>query len=692
MLTAADWFRFVPLAGQRHLFLIGLLFLGSLTALLQQGSVANAADDDRLAGALQRLIAAHQGQVAVAIKHLPTGQVFDYRSDVPMPTASLIKLPVMVEAYQQSADGKLDLQQTITLSDKDKVPGSGILTKHFSSGACFTLRDAIRMMMAYSDNTATNLVIDRIGLSSVNQTMERLAFLETKINSQVFRRDTSINIERSKTYGLGSTTAGEMVALLEKLHQGKLASAAVTAEMLEHLYATEDKSGLPRLLPEGVRVAQKTGAVSAVRTAAGILESPAGTILICVLTSENRDQRWTNENAAEMLISELAHSTYEHFAAIKPTTVEPLAKAIKLGARGELVAALQRSLNLKNPTAARLTVDGDYGPATVAAVKEFQQQQGLEVTGEMDPKTWRALGPIADRDLPTPEPTAINSAPAPELKPETLDGPPVVTCKCWAVADAKTGAILASHAESDKVDIASTTKLMTALVVAKFCQADRAILDEVVTFSAAADATPGSSSTIREGEKLKVRDLLFGLLLPSGNDASVAIAEHFASRSPAVGEKATPVERFVAQMNVVAGELGMSDTTYKNPHGLTEEGHRSSARDQLKLAQAVIASDFLTPYFSTRAYGVQVESEAGYVRNVVWKNSNRLLDYEGYRGLKTGTTEAAGACLVSHFVIADQQLIAVVLGSSSSDARYVDTRNLLRWAASRRAAMPTPAP
>src|SRR5437762_5180333 len=98
------------------------------------------------------LISAHEGDVAVAVKHLTTGESFSHKADEPMPTASLIKLPIMVEAYRQASEGKIDLAATVTFKEEDKTPGSGILSTQFSSGVTFTLRDAVRLMIAYSDN------------------------------------------------------------------------------------------------------------------------------------------------------------------------------------------------------------------------------------------------------------------------------------------------------------------------------------------------------------------------------------------------------------------------------------------------------------------------------------------------------------------------------------------------------------
>ena len=119
------------------------------------------------------LVRAHKGEVALAVKNLKTGETFLHRQDEPMPTASLIKFPVMVEAYRQAAEKAIDLDEAVTLESSDKVPGSGILTDHFSAGATFPLRDAVHLMIAFSDNTATNLVLDEIGIGSTAATMER---------------------------------------------------------------------------------------------------------------------------------------------------------------------------------------------------------------------------------------------------------------------------------------------------------------------------------------------------------------------------------------------------------------------------------------------------------------------------------------------------------------------------------------
>jgi D-alanyl-D-alanine carboxypeptidase (penicillin-binding protein 5/6) len=600
----------------------------------------------------------------------------------------------MVEAYRQAAEGKFSLTDPVTFRDDDKTPGSGILSTHFSGGATFSLRDAIRLMIAYSDNSATNLVLAKIGLPATGEQMEKLGLANTKVHAFVFRPNSSIAPERSRQFGLGSTTAAEMIRLLEMLHEKKLVSAEACDEMLGHLRACQDKR-LSRLLPAGVKVAHKTGSVAAVRTDAGLIESKSGPIAICVLTRNNKDQRWTEENAAEVLTSRIAKEVHDYFERGQQVATDqasgrrrpPGDPNLRQGATGELVQALQRTLNARSTPSPELTVDGDFGPATEAAVKAFQRANQLTVSGIADAATLKALGPLRFDDAVQPEPDTINSESLTRENRESLDDPPLTTCKAWVIADAKSGNLLHGSREADKLDMASTTKMMTAYIVCELARSDPKVLAEVITFSETADKTPGSTADVRAGEKVSVGELLYGLLLPSGNDAATAYAEHFGPRLAAAvnggnsaTESATPARGFIDEMNRRAAALGMNETHYENPHGLTARGHQSSARDLAKLAHAAMQNPLFRQYVSTRQHGSKVTGEGGYERNLVWRNTNKLLAIDGYSGVKTGTTNAAGACLVAWGERDGRELIVVVLGSASSDARYVDSRNLFRWA------------
>jgi beta-lactamase class A len=289
----------------RVALLAGLVGLSAGVAATEAG--------ETLESRLTPLIQAHKGKVAVAVKNLDTGESFRYHADEPMVTASLIKFPIMVETYRQAAEKKVDLGKMITLQKSDKVPGSGILTSHFSEGTTFSLRDAVHLMIVFSDNTATNLVLEEIGIGSTAATMEKLGYPNTKAHSKVFRRDTSVFPERSKTFGLGSTTASEMVRLCEALHRKELVSPEASAEMIKHMEACDDKDKFPRFLPPGTKLAFKTGSLDAAKTAAGILTTPAGPVALCVLTDQNEDKRWVTDNAGNRLCAEVAKAVLDHF-------------------------------------------------------------------------------------------------------------------------------------------------------------------------------------------------------------------------------------------------------------------------------------------------------------------------------------------------------------------------------------------
>ncbi len=643
-----------------------------------------AAESAQLAARLKPIIAEHKGKVAVAIKNLATEEEFLHDADSVMPTASLIKFPVMIAAYRMVDAGKLDLSRMLTLRAEDKVQGSGILTPNFSPGTQISVRDAIRLMVAYSDNTATNLVLDQIGLPTTAETLEQLGFPHTKIHAKVFRGETSIFPDRSKQFGLGSTTARDMVKLLELLHQKKLASPESCDAMLQHLLACEDRDKLPRDLPPGTKVAHKTGSVNAVRTDAGIILSPKGPLAICVLTSENEDKRWTRENTAELLCGRIGRVVYDHFVPPGVAKSPAAQKTLVIGATGPLVESLQRTLNFRLSPTPDLGVDGEFGPVTREAVVRFQKDQRLATTGEVDAATWRSLGPLITESVPVAAPEIVNAEKLSREREGDWLTPPLVTCKAWAIAEAKTGVILWGNHERQPLDFASTTKIMTAYIVLKLAADNPRVLEEVVTFSSRADDTNGSSAELRAGEQAPVHELLYGLLLPSGNDAATAFAEHFGDRFPASSASVDPLDRFVDEMNRTAAAIGMRDTHYTNPHGLTASGHVSTATDLLRLARAARQLPLFRDYVNTRQHGCTIKSTAGYTRNVVWKNTNKLLALDGYSGVKTGTTDTAGACLVSSGQRGDDELIVVVLGSITSDARYVDTRNLFRWAWSRR--------
>lgn len=301
--------------------LVSSVIAGVIYAVFTSAAVGQEATLD---ARIKPIAEAHKGKVAVAVKNLATGEHFELNADEVMQTASLIKLAVMVEAYRQADQKKADLGKLVTLTKDDKVPGSGILTSHFSDGAMFPLRDAVRLMIVYSDNTATNLVLDQIGIKTVNAMTASLGMPETRINAKVFKGSTtSVDPERTKKYSLGSITANDAVKLLEMIHTEKAASADSCKAMLGHLKACDDKNQLVRLLPAGTVVAHKTGATNQVRTAAGIIYVPDPAdndkkktipVAVCVLTNDNQDQRWINDNGGAVTVGKIGKEVYDYFS------------------------------------------------------------------------------------------------------------------------------------------------------------------------------------------------------------------------------------------------------------------------------------------------------------------------------------------------------------------------------------------
>ncbi len=245
---------------------------------------------------------------------------------------------------------------------------------------------------------------------------------------------------------------------------------------------------------------------------------------------------------------------------------------------------------------------------------------------------------------------------------ELIPAAPKIKASSYLLLDHDSGRILAAHNIDQPLSPASLTKIMTAYVVASELEAGRLSLDEKVTVSEKAWKMPGSRMFIEVGKDVKVSDLLKGVIIQSGNDASVALAEHVSGSEDA----------FAQVMNQHARRLGMKNTNYINSTGLPDEQHFTTASDLSLLAVAIIR-DF------PEIYALHAVKNFTF-NDIKQKNRNKLLwNDKSVDGIKTGHTEDAGFCLVASAIRDKMRLISIVLGTGSSKSREQSNQALLNY-------------
>ena len=267
-----------------------------------------------LDGRIRARIAQTQGTVSIFAKNLDTGMTYALNADAKVRTASTIKLPVMVECYKAVADGRVKWSSELVVRAEDKVSGSGVLFE-FSDGAKVLLRDAMHVMIVVSDNTATNLLIDKLTANAVNRTMDTLGLAATRSMRKVRGDGTKLKDpsgwsdaglkEENKKYGLGSSTPREMVKLLEMLENGKVVSATASKEMLEVLKRQQLRDGIARRTAD-LPVASKTGSLDHLRSDVGILYTPKGRIAMAITIDEIPVMDYSPDNPGLLLIADLS--------------------------------------------------------------------------------------------------------------------------------------------------------------------------------------------------------------------------------------------------------------------------------------------------------------------------------------------------------------------------------------------------
>lgn len=257
-----------------------------------------------LSNELKQRIAKFHGNVGIFFKDLKTGNEVTINEEALFPSASLVKLPIMVAVFDAEKEGKLELTKKLKLKNQYKSPGGGYLYQT-REGRSFTILNLVERMVTQSDNTATNMIVAELGFEYLNKKFEEFGLKNTNMRRGVL--DLKSRKEGIENY----TTANDMAFLLEKIFNGDMISQQASQEMLEILKKQRVNDRIPRYLPKEVPIAHKTGTLKDTFSDVGIVFAPEGAFLLCVLTDDV-----TNRKYAKRFISKIAKTTYEYHKTI----------------------------------------------------------------------------------------------------------------------------------------------------------------------------------------------------------------------------------------------------------------------------------------------------------------------------------------------------------------------------------------
>jgi beta-lactamase class A len=313
---------------------IPLRFTLSLAAALSGAAFAQTPSGDGRSAASRTLherietrLRTFGGTLGVAALDLKTGEQVAVNADARYPTASLIKTPVMAEVYHQIAAGTLRRDTSVTVNDRDKVGDESVVLNQLHGGLVVSVADLLALMTAYSDNTATNLLIGLVGTAKVNERMVSYGLTETKLFRPTFRDGRAdVLPELEREFGLGMTTPREMARLFALIAEGTVVNRAVSDEMIALMDHQQDRAMIPRSLPyarDRVRVANKTGwdeekvtsgASGHIRTDAAYVRSDRVRYVIAICARRVRDTDWGVDNEALRTGAAISRDVYDYFA------------------------------------------------------------------------------------------------------------------------------------------------------------------------------------------------------------------------------------------------------------------------------------------------------------------------------------------------------------------------------------------
>lgn len=239
------------------------------------------------------------GKAGVIVKDLTNNNMYAYNADQPFISASLIKLPIMVAVFKEFNDDRLSLTDTHVLKDKHRVAGSGIL-KYKKSGTRFSIYELVYIMISNSDNTAARMLTEIIGYDRMNRIFKSIGLTKTNISPQSF------NLKNGEIAGDSFTTPRDIARLLDEIYARNMFRRYLSQQMIDILKLTVDKKRLNKYLPASFTLAHKTGLLRGACHDAGIVFSPGGDFLICILTDNNGNYR-----EAKRFIANLGKLTFK---------------------------------------------------------------------------------------------------------------------------------------------------------------------------------------------------------------------------------------------------------------------------------------------------------------------------------------------------------------------------------------------
>ena len=298
-------------------------------AILAAPTPPPAADRASLEKSLAEKIRGFRGTMGIYAKNLDTGETLAVGADTRFPTASLIKVAVMAEVYRQmAADGKFSRDTTVTLAEADKAGDETVPLNMLHAGTILSVSDLLRFMIAYSDNTATNLLVGLVGTANVDRLLDSYGLKKTRLYRPTFRDGRAdVLPEEEKEFGLGSTTPREVATLVALIAEGKVVGRAAGEEMIGLLVRQQDRAMIPRSLPferEEILVANKTGwdeekqpdakgFKGDVRNDAAYVKSPKARYVIAICARQIQDKRASVDNETFTTGAAISRAVYDYF-------------------------------------------------------------------------------------------------------------------------------------------------------------------------------------------------------------------------------------------------------------------------------------------------------------------------------------------------------------------------------------------